>query len=237
MSRLTRESLDSRNQILTSIDDAQLALLIGDLEPVDLAAGHVIFNAGDHIDHVYFPHDSMHSVVALTAEGQTVESGLVGFEGVCGVTLFLNEDHSFNQHIVQLPGRGHRLNGVKALEVFSTGGTFQREVLKFVRSFMAQVTQTALCNRVHTAEQRLAKWLLSCHDRAIGDQLEMTQEFLAVMLGSNRTSVNLAATELQRKGHIEYSRGKITIVDRKGLKKTSCECHEKISRQYSFPKK
>jgi len=237
MSRLTRESLDSRNRILNSIDDEQLDMLLDDLEAVELPSGKVIFNAGSRMDHVYFPHDSMHSVVALTAEGESVESGIVGFEGVCSVTVFLNEKKSFNQHIVQMPGRGHRIGTAKALEVFHTGGTFQKELLKFVRSFMAQVTQTALCNRVHTAEQRLGKWLLSCHDRALGDQLEMTQEFLAIMLGSNRTSVNIAASALQRKGHIEYSRGKITIVDRKSLKEVSCECHEKINRQDSFAKK
>jgi CRP-like cAMP-binding protein len=224
--------LNTRNRILTVLDDRELEMIDSKIEPMEFPHGKMLYQHDDPIETVYFPHDGMHSVITVTDDGRGIEAGLIGFEGMTGVTALMGSERSFNAYMVQMEGSGHRMNADDAKQLFDLGGPFRTAVLAFVRGFMSQVSQTALCNRVHSAEQRLAKWLLSCNDRVPGDVLSITQEFLATMLGSNRTSVTIAAGELQRSGCIEYSRGKITILNRVGLKAASCECYQKIRRQY-----
>lgn len=192
----------------------------------------IVNEADEPIRQIYFPDNAVVSVVSTTEAGQSAEAGLIGSEGMTGVEAMLNGPAAINRHIVQLPGDGYRgeLADVKA--EFLRGGAFQATALVFTRAMLAQMSQTALCNRLHVADQRLAKWLLMCRDRAVGDTMNITQEFAALMLGTNRVTLTQAAGLLQDKGFIEYRRGVVTIRDRKGLEAHACECYSRIKEEY-----
>ena len=174
----------------------------------------------------------MVSIVATTPAGLSAEVGVVGWEGVVGVDAFLGINNTLNVNMVQIPNGGHRLSVEAAREEFQRGGTFHDLSLSFIRVMMLQISQTALCNRLHSVEHRLARWLLSCHDRAGGSVLPLTQEFLGLMLGTSRVTVTQTAGDLQAKGLIDYVRGKITILDRAGLEGESCDCYHTIRDEY-----
>jgi CRP-like cAMP-binding protein len=221
-----------RNHILRSLPSAELARLASDLDPVELTHGAMLVDVGEPIEFIYFPEDSMISVVTSTISGQMAECGVIGWEALAGVEALMGDASSLNRQIVQRPGPAYyaRIEAVK--KEFARGGALQQLVLGFVRAMMAQVSQTTLCNRLHLAEKRLAKWLLLCRDRASSDVLPITQEFAALMLGANRVSVTQAAIELQDNKYIEYSRGRIKILDRLGLEAFSCECYARIRNEY-----
>ena len=221
------------NLVLQGIGADARAQMSAAFEELHLEHGRVLYQAEDTIDYLYFPEDSMISVVTTTRAGQTAEAGVIGFEGFSGLEGLLYGGPSFNLHIVQLAGRAHRVRKDEIKREFDRGGDVQKAALRFTRALMSQFSQTALCNRIHTAEKRLAKWLLSCHDRAPGDVMYLTQEFIATMLGANRTSVTVAAGELQDAGYIDYRRGKITMLDRDGLESYSCECYARIRKEYA----
>jgi len=219
----------TQNLIIASLPPPDQERLNPHFEQVELVHGKILFEQDDPIDYMYFPTRGMISVVTTTPSGQTAEVGVIGREGVGGIEGILEDGRAaLNRQMVQLPGEGFRIKSVAVKAEFDRAGAFQKAALSFTRGMMAQMGQTALCNRLHTAEQRLAKWLLMCHDRNLGDVMAITQEFAAIMLGSNRTSVTIAAGNLQDKGFIEYSRGRIKMLDRKGLEKFSCECYERI---------
>ena len=221
-----------RNNILCSLAPDEMERLAPHLKSINLAHGDILFDVGDTIDLVYFPNEAMISVVASTVAGQTAESGVIGWEGVGGVEVLMGDPQSLNRHIIQLPGEALAAPTAVVQAEFARGGNLQRSTLAFVRALIAQMSQTVLCNRLHIAEKRLAKWLLMCHDRAPGDVLHITQEFAALMLGSNRVSVTQAAIQLQDRSLIEYTRGRITIVDREGLETFCCECYERIKDEF-----
>jgi CRP-like cAMP-binding protein len=222
----------TENHILRSLDKEELDRLCPSLESVDLAHGMLIYESGAPISHIYFPTNAVVSVVSETSSGHYAEAGLVGWEGMTGVEAMLNGPMALTRQIIQLAGKGYRaeLPAVKA--EFERGESFQRSTLRFTRTMLAQTTQTALCNRLHVAEQRLAKWLLMMHDRSKTDVLAVTQEFAALMLGSNRVTLTQAAGELQERGLIEYRRGNIRILDRPGMIAFSCECYQKIKEEF-----
>jgi CRP-like cAMP-binding protein len=219
----------TKNLILTGLPPQDLERLRPHLEAVDLKHGEILYEMDEPVDFIYFPNLGMISVVTTTISGQTAEVGVIGREGIGGVEAMLNDGAtSLNRQMIQMPGEGLRAKTSVMKKEFDLGGAFQKAALGSTRAMMAQMGQTALCNRLHTAEQRLAKWLLMCHDRAVGDVLPITQEFAAIMLGANRTSVTLAAGNLQDQGFIEYSRGRVTISDRAGLEGFACECYERL---------
>jgi CRP-like cAMP-binding protein len=219
----------TQNIIIASLPPPDQERLNSHLEKVELVHGKILFEQDDAIEYMYFPTRGMISVVTTTPSGQNAEVCVIGREGISGIEGVLEDGRAaLNRQMVQLPGEGFRIKAVTIKQEFDRGGAFQKAALSFTRGMMAQMGQTALCNRLHTAEQRLAKWLLVCHDRASGDIMAITQEFASIMLGSNRTSVTIAAGNLQAKGFIEYSRGRIKMLDRKGLEGFSCECYERI---------
>ncbi|HEY2846428.1 MAG TPA: Crp/Fnr family transcriptional regulator [Pyrinomonadaceae bacterium] len=232
MSQSTDVDFTTRNHILNSIAKNDLARLRPVLEKVELPHGLILYESGATIGEIYFPDDAVVSVVTATLSGHYAEAGLIGWEGMSGVEAMFDGPISLNQQIIQLPGHGHRveLGAVKA--EFALGGSFQKAALAFTRNMLAQTSQTALCNRLHVAEQRLAKWLLMLHDRASSDVLNITQEFAALMLGSNRVTLTQAARQLQEHGMIEYRRGVVTILNRELLESFSCECYQKIKEEF-----
>jgi CRP-like cAMP-binding protein len=166
------------------------------------------------------------------ADGMTAEVGITGNEGVVGIALFLGGDTAPNQAVVQIAGAALRLGARAVLEEFKRGEAFQHLLLRYTQALITQISQTAICNRLHPVEQRFCRWLLLSHDRVKSDKLEMTQELIAMMLGGRRESVTVAAGRLQDKGLISYARGHITILDRKGLEATVCECYEVVKTEY-----
>jgi CRP-like cAMP-binding protein len=230
MSRLAKTT--TKNQILNAIPSAAWARMDEYLEYIDLPQGKLIYEAEEPIELVYFPDIAIVSVVSTTASGESAEAGLIGLEGMTGVEALFDGPLALNREIVQLPGHGYRAHLSKIKEEFAQGGPFQAAVLIFTRSMLGQMSQTALCNRLHVAEQRLAKWLLMVRDRAETDVLPITQEFAALMLGANRVTLTQAAGQLQDNGFIEYKRGVITIRDRQGLEGYACDCYERIRSEY-----
>ena len=222
----------TENLILKSLPSDIYARLAPHLEPVALESSQIIHKAHDPVSHFYFPDYAIISVVSIMSDGATVEVGVVGREGASGINALLGHDSSPNQSLIQVPGSGLRIKTHPLLTEFKRGGVLQNMLLRYVNSLIAQVSQTAACNRLHTVEERLARWLLMTHDRTHGDELPLTHEFIAQMLGTRRAGVTGAAIALQTEGFIRYSRGNITILDRAGLEGFACECYKIVKREF-----
>ncbi len=222
----------TNNEILNALPDDVIKRLQPDLEKSALALGQVLYRAEDKTDYVYFPDNSMVSVLANTVEGQCAEVGVVGREGVVGLNVFLGVDSTPNELLVQISDGSTRIGVKAARREFARGGELQNLILRFTHDFMTQISQTALCNRLHTIEERLSRWLLLCRDRSASNDLPLTQEFLSIMLGANRPSITIAAINLQSAGLIKYSRGHIKIINREELEEFSCDCYRKVKEEY-----
>ena len=220
------------NHILNALSDEDYARLLPHFKPVELTLGQVIYQPDEPIKDIYFPNNAMASIIATTPEGQSAEVGVVGREGIVGVDYLMGVEATSNQSIVQLSDGAMRINAKTAKAEFRASAAMNDLLLRYVHALLMQVSQTALCNRLHTIEQRLARWLLMCHDRAPGDVLTLTQEFLAVMLGANRPSVTTAALILQGAGFIKYTRGRIKIIDRESLEDFACDCYGVVRQEY-----
>jgi CRP-like cAMP-binding protein len=188
----------------------------------------VIYEIDEPIKHLYFPLNAMISLVTEMADGKIIEVGLVGNDGMSGVASLMGRETSFERAIVQIPDGGVRAEVDVIRREFEKGQVLQKTVLHYANNLMRQVSQTAACNASHTTEERLSRWLLMCHDRVDSPHLNLTQEFLAEMLGTRRGTVNVAAITLQSASLINYHRGQITIVDRPGLEAFACECYEML---------
>jgi CRP-like cAMP-binding protein len=215
-----------KNLVLAGLPPKEYARLLPNLEYVLLPSGEKLYKSGDVIEHVYFPGDGLVSLVTHMNDGTTVEVGIIGRDGMVGIPVLLGDDIAFEEAIVQIGGDAMRMRS----EVFKEGlkrnhSPLLTELLLYTRALMRQVGRTAACNRIHTVEERLSRWLLMCHDRMESNELPLTQEFISNMLGTRRASVGSAAMGLQTDGLIHYSRGHISILDRSGLEETSCECY------------
>ena len=228
----TRPQLSTKNYILNSLPKADFERLLPDLEPVKFAQGEVLYRPEEPIKYVYSLDNAMASVVATTPEGQCAEVGVIGREGMIGIDVLMGADSSLNETFIQLPDGGLRMKTSAVRKEFKQGGALHDSLLRFVRLLLLQISQTALCNRLHTVEERLARWLLLCRDRSPTDELQLTQEFLGIMLGANRATVTVAAIALQGGGFIKYSRGLITILDREGLEHFACDCYRTVKEEY-----
>ncbi len=220
------------NHLLATLPHQEYQRLLPHLEPVTLALGQVVYHTAQHLEYLYFPTTSMISLLNTMEDGMTAEVGLTGNDGVVGIALFLGGDTTPNQAIVQVGGAAIRMRAKIVQEEFKLGGPFQQVLLRYTQALITQISQTAICNRLHPVEQRFCRWLLLCHDRIKSDELEMTQELIATMLGGRRESVTVAAGRLQDTGLIRYSRGRITILDRPGLEAAVCECYEVVKTEY-----
>jgi CRP-like cAMP-binding protein len=213
------------NRLLAALPSEEYQRLHPHLEPIDLKLRQILYGAGERASHAYFPHQSIVSLVSVMKDGRRVEVGLVGNEGMLSTETFMGGNGSPNEAMVQLADSGVRMETEILLKEFKRGGLLQVILLRYAQSLFAQVSQCAACNRLHSIEKRLARWLLMVSDRTKTAKVPMTQEFLAFMLGSERSGVTLAAITLQEAGVIDYRRGKISIVDREGLIGAACECY------------
>lgn len=222
----------TNNHILNALSEEDYERLIPHLEQVDLPLSEIIYHPEETIKYLYFLNNGMSSVIATTPLGESVEIGVIGREGIIGVNVLLGISSTPHETLIQQAGEGWRLSTEAIKEEFNRSGALRNSILLFVHALMMQIGQTALCNRLHQIEQRLSRWLLICDDRSDGETLTLRQEFLALMLGSNRPTVSLAAIALQSGGFIKYSRGKINIIDREGLEEFSCDCYQVIKPDY-----
>jgi CRP-like cAMP-binding protein len=223
------------NLLLNALSEEDHARLTPMLEHVELPNGMIVAHPDETIAHVYFPETAMLSIVAYTDTGQAAEVAVIGSEGATGLAVVMGADATPYENMVQVPGTALRMKTEDVRREFDESKPFRDILLRFSHKWIVQASQTALCNRIHSVEQRLAKWLLTCHDRVAGDTLPLTQEFLAIMLGSSRTSVTLTAIELQKHGFISYERGLIQIRDREGLENVTCACYHVVSEVYGQP--
>lgn len=213
------------NSLLAALPRKDYHRLINDLEQVTLTYGEVLYEPRQKIEFVFFPNDSLVSLLTLVDAHQALEVGLVGREGMVGIPLALEFGISPVRALVQGTGTAMRMESAPFLKEFRQSHALQRELHRYTYSLMTQITQTAACNRFHVIEARLARWLLMTHDRMRSSHFRLTQEFLSHMLGVRRVGVTKAARTLQQDKLISYSRGNITILDRKGLEAASCSCY------------
>jgi CRP-like cAMP-binding protein len=222
----TARPAPAANSLLAALPRKEYRHLSADLEQVALTYGEVLYEPGERIKHVYFPNDSVVSLLTLVDRHQALEVGLVGREGLVGIPLALESGISPVRALVQGSGTAMRMKAAPFLKELRQSQAFQRELHRYAYSLMTQITQTAACNRFHVIEARLARWLLMTHDRVQTSTFRLTQDFLAQMLGVRRVGVTKAARALQLNRLISYSRGSITILDRKGLEAACCSCYE-----------
>jgi CRP-like cAMP-binding protein len=220
------------NRLLDALPDDERARLVAHLDGVTLSLGDVIYEPGGSLDHIYFPTTSVVSLLYTMEDGMTAEMGLAGNDGAVGIALFLGGDTTPNRAVVQLAGDAYRMAASIVRQEFARGGPLQYLLLRYTQALITQISQTAVCNRLHSVEQRLCRWLLLSRDRVETDELAMTQEFISNMLGGRRESVTVAAGRLQDAGLIRYSRGHISVLDRRGLEAGVCECYRIVRDEY-----
>jgi CRP-like cAMP-binding protein len=219
------------NRLLSALPPEDYARLQPHLEPVTFALGELVYDIDGPQGALYFPTTAVISLLYTMEDGSTAEMGLTGNDGVVGIALFLGGDTTPNRAIVQIAGGALRISAQRLQTEFKQGGALQQVLLRYIQALITQISQTAVCNRLHAVEQRLCRWLLLSHDRVHSNELQMTQEFIAHMLGGRRESVTVAAERLQDAGLIHYARGHITILDRAGLEATVCECYQVVKRE------
>ena len=222
----------SGNRLLASLPAEDYERMLPNLKPVTFSLGEIIYEPQSLMEQVYFPTTSHISLIYTMENGTTAEVGLVGNEGVVGVALFLGGDTTPNCAVVQGSGDALRMSAKAMQEEFKRGGAFQLLLLRYTQWLITQISQTAVCNRLHSTEQRLCRWVLMTHDRSGSDELQMTHEFISHMLGIQREGVSIAAHRLQGDGAISYKRGVIKILDRQKLEECACECYQVVRSEY-----
>ena len=221
-----------QNHLLDALLNAELDRLSPDLELVEMPLGKVLYESGGILEHVYFPTNSIISLLYVMENGSSAEIAVVGNEGILGISLFMGGETTSSRAVVQSAGHAYRLKAQLLKDEFNRSGPVQRLLLRYTQALITQMAQTAVCNRHHTVEQQLCRWLLLSLDRLATDELTMTQELIANMLGVRREGVTDAAGKLQRDGLINYSRGRITVLDRPKLEKRSCECYQVVKIEF-----
>lgn len=214
-----------QNHILAALNAEEFALLSAHLEPVVLPLGEMLYEPGEKLQFAYFPTTAIVSLHYVMATGASAESAGVGNEGIVGISLFMGGETTTSSAVVQTAGHAYRLDSRRLKEAFGRADGLQRLLLRYTQALITQMTQTAACNRYHSLEQQLCRWLLLTLDRAASQELIMTQELLAGMLGVRREGITEAAGRLQQAGFIRYRRGHITVLERTGLESRACECY------------
>lgn len=220
------------NRLFAALPDEDYRRLSPALELRDLSAGDILYDFGDEMPYLYFPITSIVSLLYTMVNGSTAEMGMVGRCGVVGISTFLGGKTTVNQAIVQMAGSAYRIKTKVIRDEFALGGALQRILLCYTQSLLTQISQIAVCNRLHTFEQRLCRLLLFSHDCLMKDEIILTQEIISHLLGVRREGVTVAAGRLQDAGIISYRRGHIKILDRLGLEKNTCECYEVVKSEY-----
>jgi CRP-like cAMP-binding protein len=219
------------NHILDALPEPERERLFPYLKHVPMPLGMVLYESGAALRHIYFPTNSIVSLLYVMQDGASAEIAVVGNEGAIGVSLFMGGESTPSRAIVQSAGFAYRLSRARLKAEFGLHGEMLHILLRYTQSLITQMAQTAVCNRHHTLDQQLCRWLLLSLDRLNGNKLQMTQELIANMLGVRREGVTAAAGKLQKLGVIRYMRGKITVLDRPKLEKLSCECYAVVKRE------
>jgi len=221
-----------QNHLLAQLPKAEQKRWFPQLEWVDMPLGEVIYEAGATLRHVYFPTTAIVSLLYVMEDGASAEIAVVGNEGIVGVSLFMGGGSTPSRGVVQSAGKGYRLSAKIMKNEFDRAGPVLHLLLRYTQALITQMSQTAVCNRHHSLDNQLCRWLLLSLDRLQGNELVMTQELIANMLGVRREGVTEGALKLQKAGLIQYARGHITVLDRKGLEKRSCECYSVVKKEY-----
>jgi CRP-like cAMP-binding protein len=220
-----------QNQILRTLPVAERTRLYPHLQLVPMSAGTVIYESGARLRHIYFPTDSIVSLLQILNNGASAEIAVVGNEGAVGVSLFMGGESTPSRAVVQSAGSAYRLSRARLKKEFERHGLLLSALLRYTQSLITQMAQTAVCNRHHALDQQLCRWLLLTLDRLESNELKTTQEFIASMLGVRREGVTEAAGRLQKQGVIRYTRGRIIVLDRPRLEKLSCECYAVVKQE------
>lgn len=220
------------NHLLAALPPAEWERLHGQIEPVSLALGQVLGESGATMTHVYFPASAIVSLLYVMESGASAEIAVVGNEGIVGISLFMGGESTPSRAVVQSAGDGFRLKARVVKDEFNRAGPVMHLLLRYIQALITQMSQTAVCNRHHSLDQQLCRWLLLSLDRLPGSELVMTQELIANMLGVRREGVTEAALKLQHAGLIRYMRGRIQVLDRPGLEQRTCECYGVVKREY-----
>ena len=229
---MENEQHSKENHLLSVLPEAERARVEPYLVPVEMPLGQVVYESGDRLDHVYFPTTSIVSLLYVMEDGASAEIAIVGNEGIIGIALFMGGETTPNRAVVQSAGQAYRLDARILKEEFHRAGPVQRLLLRYTQALITQMAQTAVCNRHHSIDQQLCRWLLLSMDRLPSNELKMTQELIANMLGVRRSGVTEAALKLQDAGLIRYGHGHIEVLDRPGLEKRVCECYGVVKREF-----
>jgi CRP-like cAMP-binding protein len=222
----------TKNHLLAALPQEEYERILPHLGRVSFKLGEVVYESGGQMDYIYFPTTTIISLLYVMENGSSAEMGMAGNEGLVGVALFMGGNTMPNRAVIQRAGGVVRMTAKVLRDEFARGGAFQRLLLRYTQALLTQMSQTAVCNRLHTIEQQLCRWLLLSHDRMEADELVVTQEMIANMLGVRREGVTAAAGRLQEQGLISYVRGRIRILDRPGLEATVCECYKVVKDEY-----
>jgi len=221
-----------KNHLLAALPDAEWQRWQSQLELVELPLGKVLYESGDTLSHVYFPTAAIVSLLYVMENGASAEIAVVGHEGIVGISLFMGGGSTPSRAVVQSAGQGYRLRAQMLKDEFSRSGPVLHLLLRYTQALITQMAQTAVCNRHHSLDQQLCRWLLLSLDRLQGSELVMTQELIANMLGVRREGVTESALKLQKAGLIRYARGHIKVLDRPGLEQRTCECYAVVRKEY-----
>jgi CRP-like cAMP-binding protein len=232
MKAMDKKPPKDQNLLFHSIPNDEWERLAPHLEPVSLPLGKVLYEPGVTMRHVYFPATAIVSLLYALENGSSAEIAIVGYEGCVGVSIFMGGESTSSRAVVQSAGDGYRIQSNIVMDEFNRNGPVMHLLLRYTQALITQMSQTAVCNRHHTLDQQFCRWLLLSLDRLPGNQLNMTQELIANMLGVRREGVTEAALKVQKAGLISYSRGHITILDRSGLENRTCECYQVVKTEY-----
>lgn len=221
-----------QSHLLAALPDIEWERLLPNLELVEMPLGQVLYESGSTLRHVYFPTTAIVSLLYVMENGASAEIAVVGNEGVVGISLFMGGESTPSRAVVQSAGQGFRLESQMMKDEFNRAGPVLHLLLRYTQALITQMAQTAVCNRHHSLDQQLCRWLLLSLDRLQGNELVMTQELIANMLGVRREGVTEGALKLQQAGLIRYARGHIAVLDRKGLEKRTCECYGVVKKEY-----
>lgn len=221
-----------KNHLLAALPDVEWQRWLPQLEAVDMSLGQVLYESGKTLSHVYFPTSVIVSMLYVMENGASAEIAVVGNEGIVGISLFMGGESTPSRAVVQSAGQGFRLKAQALKDEFDRAGPVMHLLLRYTQALITQMTQTAVCNRHHSLDQQLCRWLLLNLDRLQGNELVVTQELIANMLGVRREGVTEGALKLQQAGLIRYARGHITVLDRQGLEQRTCECYAVVKKEY-----
>ncbi len=221
------------NHLLACLPADEFARIMPKLESATFNLGDVLYESGDRLEHVYFPTTMIVSMLYIMENGGTAEIGLVGNDGVLGIALFMGGGTTTNRAVIQSAGKAYKMKADDMKAEFARGGVFQDMLLRYTQALMTQISQTAVCNRLHAVEQQLCRWLLLSHDRLNSDKLVMTHDLISNMLGVRREGITLAAQKLAKQKLITNVRGTITVIDRHALEFAVCECYKVVNDEYN----